>query len=816
MTVNLLGSTLNPPMNVLGKVRTGRGHRACRRWYALEVGAITCAWLWTFACSFFVATLAAQQPAADQTVEINLGDGAELELDALVGLASNNFNLRIHYDQGLIDQGNKKIVFRGAAKLTRETFLVLLQATLRARGLALVDGDVPDFKMIVRLQNARAFSPIGQASQFGKSEFMTEIFYLKNVSATQAASYVRTFLYDSSGGTGAPNTQTNNAVITTIPEANLLVVTDFVANMIKIENLISRIDVPPRTVVQVFYDVQHMDAANLREQLSQIITARRVASSIRGPLTTGRPNTNQDSKQGALDDVQVLDDVRTNRLILIGPQETVDGLRTLISELDVPLNQTTKVYQFENISADRIDRMMRQTLGEDNANRTYHAVIDEQANRLIVTSRADVHLKIEALKTELDQPPSVDATNSPVRFYRLKNVKVIDVLDTLQSIARDTQVNTLGDPAGLRSLRVRDNFDVSGPNFINPSRLEGAPPLPPGLRDAEIEETLETLPLDEESFSPEQSIIPGEARLTVDENTNTLIVVAEPAVQALYADLIEKLDRRRPQVLIEATVVAISGQETVTVGIEVSGGDRSGGKRLFAFTSSGLSTINPANGFLSLIPGLGGNGTLVDPDTADVVLRALATNRSTRIVTAPKILVNDNATGELASVAEVPFASINASNVVSTTSFAGFAEAGTTVRVTPHISEGDHLQLEYNVTINDFTGTAAPNLPPPRQTEQATSEITIPDGHTIIVGGLRRRRLNSDYQGLPIINNIPVLRLIQGIQSHDSQWETLFVFIKPIILRDDKFEDLRFLSDRDINQADIPGTYPYSEPVLIR
>jgi len=313
-----------------------------------------------------------------------------------------------------------------------------------------------------------------------------------------------------------------------------------------------------------------------------------------------------------------------------------------------------------------------------------------------------------------------------------------------------------------------------------------------------------------------KSVLPGSARLTVDENTNTLIVVADPSVQTLYAELIEKLDQRRPQVLIEAKVVAISANDDFNIGIEISGGDRTGLDRLFAFTSYGLSTVDPLTGSLALIPGRGFNGTLIDPDAADVVLRALATHRRSRVVSSPRILVNDNASGELSSVAEFPFTSVNASNTVSTTSFAGFAEAGTTIKVTPHISENEHLQLEFAITVNDFIGEGSAGVPPPRQTDEVTSEVTIPDGHTVIVGGLRRRRRSRSNEGIPFIENIPLLRWIDGSESGSSDQEYVFVFLRPIILRDDKFKDLRFLSDHERKEACIPDDLPQSAPVLIR
>ena len=94
---------------------------------------------------------------------------------------------------------------------------------------------------------------------------------------------------------------------------------------------------------------------------------------------------------------------------------------------------------------------------------------------------------------------------------------------------------------------------------------------------------------------------------------------------------------------------------------------------------------------------------------------------------------NDNATGTLESVNEAPFTTVAVGNPVAVTTFAGFVQAGTSVSVTPHISRGEHLQLEYEVALNTFTGAGSAGVPPPRQTNSVQSEVTIPDGHTIII-----------------------------------------------------------------------------------
>lgn len=205
----------------------------------------------------------------------------------------------------------------------------------------------------------------------------------------------------------------------------------------------------------------------------------------------------------------------------------------------------------------------------------------------------------------------------------------------------------------------------------------------------------------------------------------------------------------------------------------------------------------------------------MDPNTADVVVRALATHARARVMSAPRLLVNDNATGTLSSVAEAPFTSVNASDTVATTSFAGYASAGTTVAVTPHISQDDYLRLIYSLTLNSFTGQGAQGIPPPRQTNSVDSEVVVPDGFTVIVGGLKRRDKSETVTKVPLLGDIPILgHLFRSTTLTDVE-SALFIFIRPVILRDDRFLDLKYLSDWDLRQAEMPASLPPVEPMLM-
>ena len=419
----------------------------------------------------------------------------------------------------------------------------------------------------------------------------------------------------------------------------------------------------------------------------------------------------------------------------------------------------------------------------------------------------------------LDQP--VEQAQSPVRFYKLANTTATEVLATIRAIEGEEQfaAASFGDGVVTREIGVgpqtpadvdaqpilRDQTDAAP---IQPVRGFVTEPDLPGTRFPGRDRT-SVVP-----ETPSLGFANDRARVAADPNTNTIIVIADPVIQRQYEELISRLDRRRPQVLIEAAVVTIDVSDGLSTGVDIAYSDRDGDPQIIAFDSFGVSQVNPITGRLNVRPQLGFNAAVLSSDVADVVLRALATSRDARVVSAPRILVNDNAEGRLASVAESPFSLVNAFETIATTSF-DYATAGTTIRLVPHISEDDYLQLEYEVELSSFTAPAQGGAPPPRQENSVQSEVTIPDGSTIIVGGLNSSNISESVNKVPLLGDIPLLGLLFSSREVNVSETALFVFLRPTILRDDAFADLRYLSREDVIEAGLPPDLPASEPVLM-
>lgn len=751
----------------------------------------------------FMKPVSAQDPAdAGPGAMVRLNFPQEVPIQTLVEYVSQRLNINILFDREI---GEKRIILRAPNEIPAQSLLGVLESALKISGLALVDAEVPGWKKIVKAELLANVAPAGDASeavrQYGDMTAVTQAFVLKHAQVEEVATFVEPFLTQPG----------SNAV--TVPQSNVLIVTDYATNIMKIAKWIEFIDKPRTEVTIQFAPVQHQTADQLSAHLTSILTAK--------ARTAGAVDTTPA--------VEIVPDQHANQLLLIGPEPLVREVRDLIAELDKPLQVVTKAYQFTNVRASKIDEMIHALLPPGVRERSYRSVVDDSENLLVVTAFESVHEQIDQLRSARDIP--VKVPENRIGFYKIKNLPVQELLETLRSIESNT-FTELRRPGGWRELptdgRIRParSHSVPGPNRMPPPAGETDLPPPPaltlppaetaGVSNAEGSPAGSVAALEASAGPLANTQLLGQARITGDIHSNTLIVVAEPAVQRLYEELIQKLDQPRPQVMVEAKFVILDTSNDFSLGVEVSAGDRTGLKRALAFTSYGLSTVEPTSAALALVPGNAFNGTLVDPETADVVTRALVSNRRARVTSAPRVLVSDNATGQLTSVEEVPFTSVNASQTVATTSFAGFADAGTTITVTPRIRDETSLQLEIAISVNTFTGAGSEGIPPPRQTEEVTSQVIVPDGHTIILGGLNRRSNSSSYTGLPLLNRVPVVRELTGLTSKSGAQSSMFIFIRPVILQEDKFKDLRYISEQDAQAACLCADSPPSRPVWMR
>jgi type II secretory pathway component GspD/PulD (secretin) len=787
----------------------------------------------------------APQPGAEG-IRFNLK--GETSLTTLVEYISQRLNLRFIYDESL---AQKKVVLQIPDNVPPENLFDLLQAALQINGLAIARTENPVWYRIVTNEKIPMVAvPNEQGAKLETLDRVlpvTQVFPLKRADPNQIRTLITPFL-TTPGASAIP-----------IPASKSLIVSDIAYNLLRIQRLIEILDADSFTSSIRFVKAQHVPVTDLAKQLEQILGARARTEAVGAAGATHTGEGSGPSRTGLVG-IEIAVDERTNQLILVGLPIPIENALELLKSIDVPLATTTRTYRPRFLSLTQLEASLKTWVEQLSPRPPFETRVDGDA--LVIISTPTV---LSAIEQWLPQVDTRDTSNkqSPIRFYKIKNVPVLDILDTLNSLQGGLGLNPFGgqQPLGRRTSqtgsRSRTTNDNALPGQNNPYLVNDAtvqpgqiPPLPSAVRNGLVspdgsfpgQPNLNGSPLGVGGNGIGQlgqPLVPfgfggygvgypgypvergiqsplGNAQVTADLGSNTLIIIAEPEVQEAYEKLIEFLDKRRPQVMIEARIVIIDTTDDYTLGVEVSGGDRTGSRKLFSFSSYGLSQVDPLTGSLTINPSNGFNATLVDPSTADVVVQALTTHRRARVLSAPKLLVDDNAEGTLESVNEVPFTSVNASQTVATTSFAGFAKAGTTISVTPTISEEKHVNLDYIVTLNSFTGNGSAGVPPPRQTNEIKSRVTVPDGYTIIVGGLTQKNVSQTLNGIPYLEKIPVIRELSSLTTDNRRDNSLFVFLRPIILEEDKFRDLRDLSRRAANIAEEGASFPASSPLLMK
>jgi general secretion pathway protein D len=210
----------------------------------------------------------------------------------------------------------------------------------------------------------------------------------------------------------------------------------------------------------------------------------------------------------------------------------------------------------------------------------------------------------------------------------------------------------------------------------------------------------------------------------------------------------------------------------------------------------------------------------LSPGEFAAVIHALESVTNGRSVSVPQILVSNNQQAVFNSVVEQPFATrTDASTQLATTSFGGVASAGTVVTAKPQIADGDQLLLTFTVELSSFVGESAnANLPPPKQTNNVSSSVTLPDGFTIAVGGLDLTTQGESEDRVPLISSIPLVGELFKNRSKSSGNSKFYVFLRADVLRRTDFEDLKYLSGIKAgpHEAGIDDGFPELQPVWIK
>ena len=399
-------------------------------------------------------------------------------------------------------------------------------------------------------------------------------------------------------------------------------------------------------------------------------------------------------------------------------------------------------------------------------------VADERSNKLIILANATAMEAVLKLIDELDK--DVDPrSRAQIHVLYLEHAKAEDVAQVLSNLSQDTSSSSSRNSRNTRNTRTSNNRRAL-----------------PG-RDNREPET------GSESSGSATALLDDGVRITADENTNSLVIVASPEAFEIIEQVIEQLDIRRKQVFVEVVIMELASEDTLELGVGLHGGKPGDSSFGYGALSMGTSTIfGPASADLvsGLAMGVFGDSISVTTDagTFDVpafgiALSALQANSSVNILSTPNVLTLDNEEAKIVVGRNIPFPTSQGrdSNNNPIVSYQR-EDVAITLKVTPQINESDYVTLELFQEVTDIEEdsqgldvTSAGFITSKRSAE---TTVLVKDNQTIVIGGLMGATDTEVETKIPVLGDLPLIGALFRGKRKVSRKTNLLIFLTPHVI----------------------------------
>ena len=496
----------------------------------------------------------------------------------------------------------------------------------------------------------------------------------------------------------------------------------------------------------------------------------------------------------------VVDYSPSNVLMITGTAAAVDRLVAIVQRVDQAGDQRVDIVDLQYASAAELVRIL-ETLNRSSSGAkagdnflTPKFVADERSNSVIVSGEAKARARVVELIKRLDKDL---ASSGNTQVFYLKYAKAEDLVSVLQGVSSSIAAEESGGTTKRTSSRS-SNKEIS---------------------------------------------------IESHEDSNALVITAEPSMMQSLKAVIEKLDIRRAQVHIEAIIVEViegdgadlgiqyfsqdtgvmqwnTGSQAPVTGLWVAQRQAEDEERPRTCNADSDICEDPytVRGDYSLLASLLGgiNGMMlgiIEDDWASVV-QAVNTSTNTNILSTPSVTTLDNQEASFVAGQDVPLltgstASANNSNPFQTIER---QEVGVKLKVTPQLNEGDAVQLTIEQEVSSVSGTTAVDITINRRELKTT--VMADDGDTIVLGGLVDEEAQESESKIPLLGDIPILGKLFTSTSTQKNKRNLLVFIRPTIVRDAatmstvshrKYNYMRALQLSQDNELPVTGA---SKPIL--
>jgi general secretion pathway protein D len=447
----------------------------------------------------------------------------------------------------------------------------------------------------------------------------------------------------------------------------------------------------------------------------------------------------------------------SNMLIISDRASNVSRMMRIIQRIDLGGDEEIDIVRLENASASEIVRVvnaLNQGPGQqaEAAGTGARLVADDRTNSVLISGEKAQRLRLKTLVTHLDTP-----------------------LET----GGDTRV---------RYLNYADAEQIAGKLKEQVTGITQAAPGAPGAQGGP------------------QAAADRSTTIWADKQTNALVVTAPPKIMRSIMGVVDKLDIRRLQVLVEAILVEVSENKTSELGVNWAVGNTDSDSTVPIGTfnqnvggasigSIAAAISDPDNIDPSLLPsGLTlGAGRFLDSGTNfAVLLRALRGDAHTNILQTPSIITLDNEEAEIKVAQEVPFLTGSFSNTgvsnqqgqVNPFQTIQREEVGTILKITPQINEGDAVMLKIEQEDSSVAAGTQGAVDLVTNKRTVTTTVLVDDGGVVVLGGLITDTARENENRVPILGSIPIIGELFKTRFGNKEKRNLMLFIRPTIIRD--------------------------------
>lgn len=488
----------------------------------------------------------------------------------------------------------------------------------------------------------------------------------------------------------------------------------------------------------------------------------------------------------------------------------------------------TRVIPVYNVPVRELAPILRQLNDQTGGG---NVVSHDPSNVMMITGRAAVVNRLVEIIEKVDRAGDEEVEVIKLRFASASEmVRIIESINNSQSkqapggkstprVVADDRTNSVivsGDIKARQRLinliqRMDQELESSGNTrviFLNYAKADDLVKVLQGVSDSIQSESQGAQTQTRRSSGSNR-----EVSIDSHEDSNSLVITAEPDMMRSLEEVIRQLDVRRAQVQVEAIIVEVFEGDGVTLGVQLiseeGGGtqftngvigvgslgvalreaeDRTVSGTTVAPNGGEVPTSNTVVGDLTPLATLlgGANGLIagVIQNGWGAVVQAVSTDTNSNILATPHLTTMDNEEAFFIVGQEVPIITGTSTGSNNSNPFQTVErqEVGIKLKVTPQINEGDAVQLTIEQEVSSVSGATSVDISINKREIKTT--VIVDDGGTIVLGGLIDEDVQESVSKVPILGDIPFIGHLFKTSSTSTRKRNLMVFIKPTIVRD--------------------------------